>query len=92
MRAGIIGALDFQDRTKMGEEWWSSVLKGGCVWVTHTSNTSFHKYTRVARGQYGVEVKSLIDLVLVEKDMLRFLHDVRAVGGIGGLGGSEVRN
>ena len=23
----------------MGEEWWSSVLQEGCVWITHTSNT-----------------------------------------------------
>ena len=23
----------------MAEEWRSSVLKGGCVWVTHTLNT-----------------------------------------------------
>ena len=29
-----------------------------------------HKYTRVARGQDGVEVKSMIDLMLVKKDML----------------------
>ena len=33
-------------RTKTEEEWWSSVLKGGCVWVTHTSYT---------RGQDGVD-------------------------------------
>ena len=28
--------LEFQERMKMGEERWSSVLRGGCVWVTHT--------------------------------------------------------
>ena len=28
---------------------------------------SLHKYIRVARVQYGVEVKSMIDLVLVKK-------------------------
>ena len=46
-------------------------MKGGCVWVTHISNISLHKYTRMARGQDGVEVKSMImiDLVLVKKDM-----------------------
>ena len=31
-----------------------------------------HKYSRVARGQEGVEIKSLIDLVLVKRDMLRY--------------------
>ena len=42
-----------------------------------------HKYTRVARGQNGVEVKSMTDLVLVKKDMLRYVEDVRAVRGMG---------
>ena len=31
--------LKFQERSMMEGEWWSSVLKGCCVWVTHTSNT-----------------------------------------------------
>ena len=29
-----------------------------------------HKYTRVERGQDGMEVKSMIDLVVVKKDMV----------------------
>ena len=40
------------------------------MWVIYTFSTSLHKYTRVARGQDGVEVKSMIDLVLVKKDFL----------------------
>ena len=43
---------------------------------------SLHKYTRVARGHDGVEVKSMI-IVLVKKDMLHFVQDVRAVRGMG---------
>ena len=39
------------------------------------------KYTRVARGQDGVENKSMIDLVLVKKDIQRYVQDVRAVRG-----------
>ena len=35
----------------------------------------------MVRGQDGVEVKSMIDLVLVKKDMLCFVQDVRAVRG-----------
>ena len=31
------------------------------------------------QGQDVVEVKSMIDLVLVKKDMLRFVHDVSTV-------------
>ena len=54
----------------MREEYFSSVLKGLCV----------GKYTRVARGQDGVEVKSMTDLV---KDMLHFVQDVRAVRKMG---------
>ena len=37
------------------------------------------KYTRVARGQNRVEVKSMIDLVLVKKDILHFIQEVRLV-------------
>ena len=40
---------------------------------------SLHMYTRVARGQDGVEIKSMIDLVLVKKAML---HYVRAARGM----------
>ena len=57
--------LEFQERMRMVEEWWSSLLKKDCVWVTHT----LHKHTRVARGQDGVEVKNMIALVLVKKDI-----------------------
>ena len=40
---------------------------------------NLHKYTRVAGGQDELEVKSMIELVLVKKYMLRFVQDVRAV-------------
>ena len=43
--------------------------RGLCVGKLYFKHKSLHKYTRVARGQDGVEVKSSIDLVLV-KDML----------------------
>ena len=36
VRVSIIGAFGV---SRENEEWWSSVLKGGCLWVTHTSNT-----------------------------------------------------
>ena len=61
--------LEFHERMIMKEEWCSSVLKRGFIWLTH-ERKSLHKYTRVARGQDGVEVKSMIDLVLVKRDML----------------------
>ena len=53
--------------------------RGLCVGNTYLKNRSLHKYTRVARGQGGVEVNSLLDLALVKKDMLCYVHDVREV-------------
>ena len=50
---------------------------------TYFEHRSLHKYTRVARGEDGVEVKSMIYLVLVKKDMLRNVQDVRVVKGMG---------
>ena len=41
------------------------------------------KYTRVARCQDGVEVMSMINVVLGKKDMLGYVQDVRAVRGMG---------
>ena len=51
---------------------------------TYFKHRSLHKYTRVARGRDGVEIKSMIDLVLVKRDMLRYVQEyVRAVRGMG---------
>ena len=47
------------------------------LWVTRTLSTRV--CTSVARGQDGVEINSMIDLVLVKKDMLRYGQDVRTV-------------
>ena len=44
---------------------------------------SLYKYTRVARGQDGMDIKSMTDLVLVKRDMLRYLQCVRVVRGMG---------
>ena len=37
---------------------------------TYFEHMSFHKYTRMTRGKYGVEVKIMKILVLVKKDMI----------------------
>ena len=56
----------------MEEEGWNFVQKGDdCVWVTNFKHRSLHMYTRVARGQSGVDMKSMIDLVLVKRDMCK---------------------
>ena len=54
-----------------------------CVGNIYFEYKSLHKYTRVARGQGLVELMSVIDLVLVKKDMLRYVEDVRAIRGMG---------
>ena len=53
--------------------------RGLCVGNTYFKHKSLHKYTRVERGQDGVEVKSMLDLVLVKRDMLYYVQDVMAV-------------
>ena len=67
--------LEFQERMKIVEEGWSFVKKGDSVWATHILNTEVCISTQewpVARARNGEEIKSLIHLVLVKKDMLRY--------------------
>ena len=57
--------------------------RGLCVGNTYFKHRSLHMYTRAARVQNGVEIKSIIDLVLVKRDILRCAQDVRAMRGMG---------
>ena len=70
----------FQWRSRSGR----SVLKGSCLWITHVlcmGYKNLHNYTTlVGWCQDGVKVKSMIDLVLMKKDMLHFVQHVRAMG------------
>ena len=43
---------------------------------TYFAHNHLHKYTSVARSQDRVDVISLINLVLMKKDMLRYAQDV----------------
>ena len=56
--------------------------RGLCMSNTYFKHRSLHKYTRVVMGQDGVEIKSMTDLVLVKKDIVRYVQDVRALRGI----------
>ena len=58
-------------------EFW--VERGLCVGNTYYKHRSLHKYTRVARDKDGV-VKSIIGLMLMKKDMLLYVQDVRGGG------------
>ena len=57
--------------------------RGLCIGNTYFKYRSLPKYTRVARGQDGVEAKRMIDLVLVKRNMLQYRQNVRAVRGMG---------
>ena len=50
---------------------------------TYFKQGSLHKYKRVAMGQDGVVVKIMIDLLLVKRDIPRYVQDVKAVRGMG---------
>ena len=49
-----------------------------CLDNKYFEHNSLHKHIKVARGQDEAKVKSITDLVMVKKDMLRYLQDVRA--------------
>ena len=51
-----------------------------CVGNTYFKHRSLHKYTKVARGEDGIGVKSMVDLVVVKKDILRYVQDVGCDG------------
>ena len=57
--------------------------RGLCVGNTYFKHRSLRKYTRVAMGQYIVQVRSMVDLVLVKRDMLHYMQDVGAVRRMG---------
>ena len=54
-----------------------------CVGNKYFKHRSLHKDTRVARAHAGVEVKSMIDLVVVKMEMLHYVQDLRVVRGMG---------
>ena len=79
-RDGITGAFGVQgenDSNRRVVEFCAE--RGLCVCNTYFMHRSLHKYTKMARAQAEVEIKSLISLVLVKRDMLRYVKDVRVV-------------
>ena len=41
----------------------------------YISGTSFHKNTRVVKGEDGVEVMNMIELVLGKREMLQYVRN-----------------
>ena len=71
---GITGALGVpgeNDNERRVVEFCAEM--GLCVGNTYFEHKSSHKCTRVSKGQVRVEVKSMIDLVLMKKHLLRFV-------------------
>ena len=62
----------------MVEEWWGSELNEDCVWLTNT--LSIGVCIRVARGCKSGGKDYMINLVLVKKDMLSYVQDVKGMG------------
>ena len=82
-KASIIGAFGVpgeNDNDRIVVEF--CIERGLCVGNSYFKHMSLHKYTSMVRGQGGVEIKSMINLVLVKEDMLRYVQDVRAVRGM----------
>ena len=46
--------LEFQERMIIAEEWWTSVLKGDCVYIMYTLSTRVFITTH---GQLGVKME-----------------------------------
>ena len=57
--------------------------KGLRVGNKHFMPKNIRKYTRLTKGQAGMEVTSMMDLVLVKRDMLKYVQDVKTVRGMG---------
>ena len=74
MRVKIAGVSGENDNGRRVMEFYAE--RGLCI------GNMYSKYTGVARGQDRMGVKSMIDLVLVKKDMLRYMWDKRVVKGM----------
>ena len=83
-RLCILGGLSgwIGDRTRVsGENDYGRRLvefyeeRGLCVGNTYFKHKGLHKYTLVARDRDGVEIKSIIGLVLVKRDMLQYVQE-----------------
>ena len=57
--------------------------RGLCRGNTYFKHISLHNFTLVVSGQDGVEIKSMIDLMLVKRYMVRYVQDVRTMSGMG---------
>ena len=84
VKASITGAFGIPGKNNNGRRVVEFCAEMGlCMGNIYFKQKNLHKYTRVAKGQDRLEVKSMTDLVMVKKYMLHFVQDVRAVRGMG---------
>ena len=73
-RAGITGAFRVRGENGNGRRLVEFCEESGlCMGNTYFKHRTLYKYTRVARSRDAMEIKSMIDLGLVKKDMLRYV-------------------
>ena len=78
MRADITGAFGVPGENDNGRRVVEFCAERSlCVGNTYFKHKNLHKYTKVARGQDGVEAKIMIDL------LLHFMQDMRTVREMG---------
>ena len=78
-KAGITGAFGVSEENDNGRrlvEFWAE--KGLCVVILSTEIC-----ISTQEWQDGVKVKNMIDILLVKREMLRYVQDVRVVGEMG---------
>ena len=79
MRVGISSGFGVLDESDNGRRMINLCVNGDYVWVILTSSTRVCINITGARGQDEVEVINMTDLVLVKKDMLHYVQNVRTV-------------
>ena len=81
-RAGITGAFGAPGENDNGRRVVTFCAERRlCVRNTYFEHRGLHKNTRGAIGQDGVDIKSMINLELVKRDMLRYVKgEVRGMG------------
>ena len=83
LRVGKTGAFGILGENNKERGIFDSCAERGlCVGNTYFKHKSLQKYTKVARTQDRVEEMNMTDLVLVKKDMLHYLQDVKRVRGM----------
>ena len=82
-RDGITGAFGVERENENGKvliDFCKS--RDMCVSNTFFAHKSIHQYTRVKEKADGRVERSMIDFVLVKKEMLKYVMDVRVVRGL----------